>query len=608
LAALSLAACESENPFVDSLARLQQPVVVVPSSKLLPDQGAAGRFGSSVACDGTTAVIGAPLFDAVGLAHVFRFDGANFVQEATLVPSFPQGVREFGAAVAVRGDAILVGAPGNQPGTAFVFRRSGGAWTEEARLAPTLSDVALFGWAVALDDDRAAIGAPNESVFLKAGTAHVFRREGGSWQFEAALSGGSSFMGDRFGSSVGLDGDILAVGAPTTAMLTNSSVHVFSRATGSWVPEIEIKKDGSGACWFGEALALSGTALIIGCPVPSGSSANPYVNVYERTGSSFAQVQKLLTPGPSSKSFGSTVALSGSALWIGAPRDDEAAINAGAVAAYSLGGATWSLIAKVKAPSPVVEGQFGTGIAAYPGAALVGVPGDDGNAGSVWIVSLQGEVGEPCTTNGGCESGFCVDGVCCESSCGNGLPDDCLACSQAAGASQDGACEPISGTACEDGNPCTQNGTCVSGSCEGSEPKACEALDECHEPGTCDPNNGCSHPKSEDGKACTGGTCLDGVCVLPDGGVAGAGGSGDSGVGGGTAGSAGSGGAGLDGGAGSGGTKPASAGRDDSLDSKGFYACAMREGPRPCRLVWVLGFLLMLVSSVRRRNDASVRG
>lgn len=625
MAALSLTGCESEPPAVDTLATVQQPVVVVPSSKLLPNGGAEGRFGYSVDCDGTTAVVGAPDADDDGLAHVFRFDGTQFVQEATLVPSSSQGVGEFGTAVAVQGDTILVGAPGDEPGVAFVFRRSGGTWTEEAKLVPTSSNVAMFGASVALDNDRAAIGAPNENAFLKAGTAHIFRREAGSWQIEATLSSGASFSGDRFGASVALDGDIFAVGAPGAPILMNGSVHVFSKSTGSWVAQTDIDKDGSSACGFGEAVVLSGTTLAVGCPVPSNVSGNPYVNVYERNGSSFNQVQKLLTPGPSSKSWGSALGLDGDALWVGAPRDDEAATDAGAIAAYALDQGTWSLVDRVAAPDAAMADQFGTSIVVFAGAGLVGTPGDGGSSGSVWVVSLQGEQGEPCTTNDGCESGHCVDGVCCENSCGTGSEDDCLACSQAAGASQDGVCEPISGTACEDDDPCTQGGTCVSGTCEGGEPITCEALDECHEPGTCDPNSGCSHPKSEDGKPCTGGTCLDGLCVLPDGGVAGTGGSGASGGSGGsggssgssgssgsgtggngTAGTAGSGGTNLDGGAGSG-AAVTSGGGGDSSDTKGFYACSMGDGPRPYRLGAPLAVLLVLGGLTRRRS-ASPRG
>jgi hypothetical protein len=58
---------------------------------------------------------------------------------------------------------------------------------------------------------------------------------------------------------------------------------------------------------------------------------------------------------------------------------------------------------------------------------------------------VPGVNGAACLEDDGCASGFCVDGVCCESECGGGRADDCLACSAAAGASQDGLCSPLAG-------------------------------------------------------------------------------------------------------------------------------------------------------------------
>jgi Right handed beta helix region len=80
------------------------------------------------------------------------------------------------------------------------------------------------------------------------------------------------------------------------------------------------------------------------------------------------------------------------------------------------------------------------------------------------------------------------------------------------------------GTACDDGNSCTQTDTCQSGTCIGGNLKGCPASDQCHDTGSCDPATGqCSDPPKPDGSACDDGnactrtdTCQSGVCVGSD--------------------------------------------------------------------------------------------
>jgi len=115
------------------------------------------------------------------------------------------------------------------------------------------------------------------------------------------------------------------------------------------------------------------------------------------------------------------------------------------------------------------------------------------------------------------------------------------------------SCDPETGcvnvndptAACSDGDPCTENDACEDGKCHGT-PQECEPLDACHEAGSCDKTTGtCNDPRSEDGKACPGGSCLKGACVLDPNANPGAGGETAGGAGPGAGGEApGSGGAG----------------------------------------------------------------
>ncbi|UQA64061.1 hypothetical protein [Polyangium aurulentum] len=88
-----------------------------------------------------------------------------------------------------------------------------------------------------------------------------------------------------------------------------------------------------------------------------------------------------------------------------------------------------------------------------------------------------------------CPSGFCSDGVCCDTACGDGDTTDCMACSVAAGAPVDGVCAPLDGTTCGDGTDVCSAGTCMepvdppdAGTDAGEEPDAGMEMDAGEEP------------------------------------------------------------------------------------------------------------------------------
>ncbi|CAA9551503.1 MAG: conserved hypothetical protein with Kelch motif [uncultured Thermomicrobiales bacterium] len=129
-------------------------------------------------------------------------------------------------------------------------------------------------------------------------------------------------------------------------------------------------------------------------------------------------------------------------------------------------------------------------------------------------------LGASCSGGGECASGSCVDGVCCAEATCSGLDTAC----------QVGVCQPgtgacsvqprANGTACDDGNACTQTDTCQDGACTGGNPVVCAAADQCHQAGVCQPGSGtCTYadrPEGtvcDDGNPCTvGETCQAGVC------------------------------------------------------------------------------------------------
>lgn len=94
-----------------------------------------------------------------------RVSRALSMHQGDLVASDGAGNDDFGLAVAISGDAAIVGAlyVDDEEGAAYVFVRTGSTWTEQQRLVPTTPDGKdWFGYAVAVDGDTALIGAPHQ--------------------------------------------------------------------------------------------------------------------------------------------------------------------------------------------------------------------------------------------------------------------------------------------------------------------------------------------------------------------------------------------------------------------------------------------------------------
>ena len=170
----------------------QYPLIVDPTwtqqQELIASDGVASDyFGYSVSVSGNTAVVGAyHKNSAQGAAYVFVRSGGIWSQQQKLTASDGALGDQFGESVSVSGDTAMIGAPfkNTQQGTAYVFVRSGGVWTQLQEL--TASDGALgdeFGHAVFVSGDTAVLGAPgnNDPQSSYPGSAYVFLRSGGAW-------------------------------------------------------------------------------------------------------------------------------------------------------------------------------------------------------------------------------------------------------------------------------------------------------------------------------------------------------------------------------------------------------------------------------------------
>jgi hypothetical protein len=400
-----------------------QQVPLPDSSPLIGD-----GFGASVALAGDTLVVGVPTegsnaggtADAApdsGGVFVYVRNGASWTQQAFLKASTVTEGDVFGSSVALQGDLLVVGAPGEASpgpgdafGAAYLFRRDAGIWTQSAVLkadAPVAG--ARFGTAVAVSGGTVAVGAPGQLAAGDtdpSGAAYVFEQVAGSWTQQSLVKADTAFAFAEFGQSVALAGNTLVVGAPQES--TNAAgafdpgsfdrsgaAYVFVRNGTGWDQQAFLKSAtvAEGGL-FGSSVAVDGDTIAVGETLALVDPASAgRVRVFTRAGAVWTAQQQLqagnATPGDR---FGGAVALAGDVLVVGARFEDGdgTGINppvtpnapSGAAYVYTRTGATWSQLAYVKAPDTQAGADFGAAVSLSGDSLAVGAPG----AGKVYMV------------------------------------------------------------------------------------------------------------------------------------------------------------------------------------------------------------------------------
>ena len=412
------AAAPPRGAAAEALAALEQQQLTA------SDPSAGQAFGLSIAVSGDTAVVGAPAHDVGGNAqqgavYVFMRSGAIWTQQQELTAS--DGVAEdwFGAAVALSGDTLLVGASNGArqgPGAAYVFTRFGVTWTQQQKLtASDGTDNGLFGFSVALDGDSAVVGAPAQPYDWVAdapgpGAVYVFTRSAATWSLQQELADGASGAGvwGRFGYSLALDGDTIMVselGRTVGENVSQGAIHVYARSGITWTAQqLLVQSDGGTWDGFGgggASVALDGETALLGAShhQVGANVAQGAVYVFTREGATWSQQQELTaSDGMSQDRFGDSVALDGDAALVGAPQRTPVE-NPGPGAAYVFKQANgdWAQDGEaLRASDPAAGDGFGLKVALCGGSALVGAYGRaiDGveGAGAAYVFGLPSTI------------------------------------------------------------------------------------------------------------------------------------------------------------------------------------------------------------------------
>ncbi len=324
---------------------------------------------------------------------------------------------QFGSAVALSGDYIVVGEPGEAGavGRAFAFFRAPGTgtWALDEELVPISLETGgefdpAFGAAAAFNGPNALIGAPYESgEEINSGAAYIFRRddETGDWLDFAKLKAPVPALKEQFGSAVAISGATAAVGAfdNDDAGDDAGTVFLYSRdiESGAWSFAQQVTAaDAIPGDRFGFSVALSGDLLVVGILneiVPESPGA---VYVFERDGDApWQQVQKLSPDAvePNDR-FGFDVATDGETIFVGAPL--AAPNEQGAAYVFErtgTGAEPWEQAFRLISAAPQENAQFGAAVSVEDDAAAIGAPldGTDVSAGAVYSFERTNGVWSP---------------------------------------------------------------------------------------------------------------------------------------------------------------------------------------------------------------------
>ncbi len=238
------------------------------------DRAQAGdQFGFAVAAIENDLLVGAPLRSDTDTGAVFVFDTRPQPPQRRLTLSNPVPTTGdfFGAAIAVEGDTVAVGAPfdssaRNKAGAVYLFRRSTGELLEgEPLVSPVAAERELFGAAIAMSDELIVVGAPSEDP-LEPGRTYVFERR--SRGLLRTIDNPAGEAGDRFGAAVAMvDGRIL-VGAPLGGTFGPETgvAYLVDPATGLVRQIFENPAQGA-FDRFGASVAPGPSGLLIGAPL-----------------------------------------------------------------------------------------------------------------------------------------------------------------------------------------------------------------------------------------------------------------------------------------------------------------------------------------------------
>ncbi len=348
----------------------------------------------TVAISDDTALVGNLNFGT----SLFQRNGSNwqFVRKLTATVTGGDTAPFTNGGAAVLGDVMVVGSPTarvnnvNGAGAVYIFNRVGGVWTDVQRLLPP--DTATgrqFGAAIAMTANTIVVGDDNkaENGNLNQGAAYVYILSGGVWTFQQKLTASDGAAQDNFAQSLAISSDSIIVGSPNDdngATLNQGSAYIFIRTGATWTQQPRLTAtDGAANDRFGRSVAIDEQAAVVSAPgaVIGQTFGAGAIYTFNRAGGAATQTQKLVSPEADSLNFGESLALSGERLVVGSPNSDDATrdlANNGAIYVYQrTTGASFNRRGRLLAYDRQTADQLGSFVGISGSYVIGGSPGSD---------------------------------------------------------------------------------------------------------------------------------------------------------------------------------------------------------------------------------------
>ncbi len=314
----------------------------------------------------------------------------HWMLKERLLASDGEAFNNFGGKVAIEGDYAFVTAQGNDDfaGAVYVFNRNTGgadAWGEVQKImAPDKSFGDYFGTSITVNNGRMAVGAYGEDdKGRSAGAVYTYQLKNDEWKFESKIHDNEGAANDRFGSSVVLTENTLIVGANRDNKA--GSIIIYEKQAEGWNQTLKIfSSDGKAKDRFGSSLAVSGDYLSVGANGAEGFMGAVYV--FERNlggENNWGEVKKIQPmDADTDDRFGKTIAMSGEYLLVGSEGHE---MGMGATYLFRKdkeGENNWGLANKMNAMDGSPRDLFGSSVAMSGEDIFIGAYQSDRKGGA----------------------------------------------------------------------------------------------------------------------------------------------------------------------------------------------------------------------------------
>jgi hypothetical protein len=435
----------SQGAYSASVGFLQARVILKPEAT---DAGATIQVNGTQIASGNSSVLielteGTNLISVTVTAEdgvstqdyeivIVRGTVDSLAEQPTLRASNAGTLDGFGRSVAISGDTLVVGAPGedssadsgeaddstSKSGAAYVFTLSDGIWSQQAYLKASNAEAGdEFGYSVSISGDTLVVGAHHEDSSANdgeannsaenSGAAYVFTRSDGLWSQQAYLKASNAEANDYFGHSVSISGETLVVGAygeessASGGEADNSAsgagaAYVFTHSGGAWRQQAYLKASNAEVNdLFGYSVSISSDTLVVGAHYEDSSADGGEANnsaensgaayVFTRSDGVWSQQAYLKSSNAEEKDqFGFSVSISGDTLVIGAYGEDSSsnggevdnsAANAGAAYVFTRSDGAWNQQTYLKTSNTEDYIHFGRSVAISGDTLAIGSQG-----------------------------------------------------------------------------------------------------------------------------------------------------------------------------------------------------------------------------------------